>query len=176
MLQYNGTKLSSLEAITYSNNKKSIERNFSWSFIGEIRGHRERQNAIDIFRAWSPHKVDAGMTPVDMRGIYNNSRFVLVGRGQVNLDCFRIYEAIINGAIPIVVGPEGEVSWVFQYEGHRPPLLFSDSFQNALIKAKSMNHSQVDFRREELMHWYVHRLHHIMNKVREAFLNGTSKA
>jgi hypothetical protein len=173
MLDANGTKLSSLEAIAYSNQKKSIDRNISWSFIGEVRGHPDRKDALDIFHGWTPNIVDAGLSPTQMRAVYNSSLFVMVGRGQVNLDCFRIYEAMISGAIPIVMGSESELSWVFQYEGHRPPLLYADSFQNALDKCKSMNHSQIDQQRNELTHWYTHRLHHIMNKVREVFHNDS---
>ncbi len=32
---------------------------------------------------------------------YKEAKFVLSGRGQLNLDCFRIYEAIIAGALPV---------------------------------------------------------------------------
>ena len=36
--------------------------------------------------------------------IYSQSIFVFNGRGNVFLDCFRLYEAIIAGAIPVIVG------------------------------------------------------------------------
>jgi hypothetical protein len=170
MLTDNGSAMSSLDAIIYSNHKKSIERNISWAFIGS-RGHSDRVKELDVFHSWSPNLVDEGYTPVEMRAIYNSSLFVLVGRGNKNLDCFRIYEAMISGAIPIVVGSEDELAWVFQYEGHRLPLLYANSPQDALAKCKSMNHSQIDQQRDELTHWYIRRLHHIRNKVKEVFHN-----
>jgi hypothetical protein len=33
--------------------------------------------------------------------VYNSSKFVVVGRGHSNLDCFRIYESIVGGALPV---------------------------------------------------------------------------
>ena len=54
-----------------------------------------------VFSDWKPFIHDAGLSPIQMREIYLSSRFVVVGRGQSNLDCYRIYEAIICGAVPV---------------------------------------------------------------------------
>jgi hypothetical protein len=103
----------------------SHHRPLNWSFIGTTRGRKERAHAISVFSSWLNHTVDgkqifpalffdlalirwigtniAGLTPPQMLEIYKQSKFVVIGRGQANLDCFRIYEAIIAGALPVRV-------------------------------------------------------------------------
>ena len=117
MLKVDNVTYSSSQMVQWSLSKNSSARNISWSFLGTTRGHKDRSKAIEIFSEWTPFVHDAGLTPVEMREIYNSSKFVLVGRGQSNLDCFRIYEAIISGALPIVVGPQWELIRTFEFEG-----------------------------------------------------------
>jgi hypothetical protein len=62
----------------------------------------------------------------------------------INIDCFRVYEAIISGAIPVGVSVFGqyEIESVFEHEGdHRPPLLFVLSFQEAPNKSDAADDS-----------------------------------
>ncbi len=115
-------------------------------------------HAIEVFSEWLPYLHDAGITPMEMRKIYNNSKFVVVGRGQVNLDCYRIYEAIICGAIPIVCGPVDEMHKAFEYEGDVPPLLFAEDFEKALVVSRAMSNAEIDNRRQLLKDWWVNRM------------------
>jgi hypothetical protein len=101
MLEFNNKTLTCKEALPYSVARTSKERTNNWSFIGAMQGHPERKSAIEIFEKWIPFETSYGKNSVEMRNIYNNSKFVLVGRGQANLDCFRIYEAIVSGSIPV---------------------------------------------------------------------------
>lgn len=95
------SKLSAIDAVTYSMSRRAVDRNYSWSFVGGLKGHKERGHAIDVFTKWQPHYISHALASTEMRKVYNDSKFVLVGRGQANLDCFRIYEALICGAIPV---------------------------------------------------------------------------
>lgn len=90
-----------MQAAAYSTSKLAADRPVQWAFIGTIQGHKERVGAINTFYNWQPHIIDAGLTAKQMVAQYNTSKFVLIGRGYTNLDCYRIYEAIIAGAIPM---------------------------------------------------------------------------
>jgi len=79
----------------------SSQRSLNWSFIGTTSGRKERAHAISVFSTWNNHTIDAGLTAPQMHEIYKQSKFVIIGRGQANLDCFRIYESLIAGAIPV---------------------------------------------------------------------------
>ena len=69
-----------------------------------------------------------------MSAIYNSSVFVPNGRGQVSLDCFRLYEAIFAGCIPVIVSTQQEFKKTFSYNGEYPPFLVFPSWREAATK------------------------------------------
>ena len=163
------------------------QRNLSWSFVGTIAGHRERPQMIEAFRDWLPNEIKTGMDPQSMREVYTNSKFVLVGRGQSSLgqcqfrpvscpsfifihmhpvlDCYRIYEAVICGSVPVIVGSDDEVQRTFEFEGDFPPLVVSRDYQSALTLCKAMTDDDIDNKRYELIAWYIARINFIMRKI-----------
>jgi len=60
-------------------------RPLNWAFIGGVRGHPERGHMLKVFYEWAPYLHDAGFTPAEMSVKYKQSKFVLVGRGLVNI-------------------------------------------------------------------------------------------
>jgi hypothetical protein len=85
------------------------ERQFRWSFVGTVSKNREKM--IKKFRSSGmvPYFLMNGISPSKMFEIYSNSIFVPNDRGHINLDCLRLYEASLCGAIPIVVGNIEEI-------------------------------------------------------------------
>jgi hypothetical protein len=165
MLDFDGVTLTSTQAIPYILARKSIDRELKWSFIGSQHGHHDRPIAIATFSTWEPFKVDNGVPIVEVRKVYNNSKFVVVGRGQANLDCFRIYESIVSGAIPIVVGGKWEIDRVFEFEGDQPPFLFAENYNEALLTCQNMNDDEIDLQREKIVYWFTNRVQYIIKKV-----------
>jgi hypothetical protein len=116
---------------------------------------------LTSFSKWHPHYKRAGgdsgniITPHELGHIYNNSKFVVVGRGRVSLDCFRAYEAVIAGAIPVIAGHPREIEYVFGFNGHPAPFLFARDWDEALKMCMSMSDEEIDRRREKLAAWYV---------------------
>ena len=80
----------STDMARYSLSRKAADRNYSWAFIGGIRGHNERAEMINVFKQWGPYFHDAGLSPHEMMKQYNNSKFVLVGRGLINIGTVRL--------------------------------------------------------------------------------------
>ncbi len=58
-----------------------------------------------------------------MFDVYNDSIFIPNGRGNFTLDCFRIYEAILSGCIPVIVGKNEELDTIFYYNNDKPPFI-----------------------------------------------------
>jgi hypothetical protein len=79
--------------------------------------------------------------------IYNDSIFVPVGRGNSSIDCFRIYEAILSGSIPVIVCEEEEFIHSFYFNGELPPFLFAKSWDKAIEKCELLLKNS-----EELIH------------------------
>lgn len=73
---------------------KASERRYMWSFIGgkHGKGKNDRIHAIDVWSAWTPNHVNESVHTVEMKKVYDDSKFVIVGRGWNSIDCFRTYE------------------------------------------------------------------------------------
>ena len=95
------------------------ERRYAWSFIGEA-GKSSRPDMVRAMSSVEPH-ISFSTTPVpglafwskDVAGpkriprsesveILQQSAFAPAPMGNVNLECYRLYEALDAGAIPIV--------------------------------------------------------------------------
>ena len=158
-------------ALLYSSTIRTADRYFNWTHVGELGGHGDRKKALRIFESWHPHK-SGRMSAPEMFNLYLRSRFVPVGRGQLALDCFRIYEAIIAGAIPIVVGDDKEIQRTFNFSGsvglEMPPAVFKPTWEEALDECRNMSEAQIDKRRAELASWYADRMQKLRDRARAA--------
>ena len=115
--------------------KAPDKRKYTWSFIGSIR--QNRVNMISVMSQISPFIVSSGLSPTEMKDIYRNSVFVTNERGWCVLDCFRLYEASLCGAIPVVVGNINEINATFMKHDN-PPWLFCTSWEAAVNKCKEL--------------------------------------
>jgi len=108
------------------------ERTLDWAFIGSMKSDRhEMCTMFDRYfknghctvgnNSWDA--TNQIIKPCDMAAIYRKTIFVPIGRGFVTLDCFRCYEALLCGAIPIIVGPEDEINKLIGLMGAGPRLL-----------------------------------------------------
>lgn len=115
--------------------KPILERKYKWSFIGNIK--HDRQELIDKFsKKFGEKNVGNNISPSKMFDIYNDSVFVPNGRGNVLIDCFRIYEAILSGSVPIIVCEEKEFNERFYYNNDAPPFIFESNWDNAVNKCE----------------------------------------
>jgi hypothetical protein len=120
--------------------KKIKERNINASFIGGYKSDREymatlfekKMEKTFIRNVHNDWKIDTlKYLPEDIYKIYNNSIYVIIGRGNASLDCFRIYEAVVAGALPVIVGSQLEIKTTFYYNNSIPPFLFFENWDIA---------------------------------------------
>ena len=115
--------------------KPILERKYIWSHIGNIK--QDRKELIYKFsKKFDKSFVGNNISPSEMRNIYNDSVFVPVGRGDIVVDCFRIYEAILAGSIPIIVCDETEFNDKFHYNNDIPPFIFEKTWDDAVNKCE----------------------------------------
>jgi len=118
---------------------KMVDRKISASFVGQLKSDRHEMCSIfinmknnmivPVDNNWNIQKLQ--FLPADLFKLYSDSIFVLIGRGNISLDCFRIYEAIVAGAIPVIVGDNKEISDTFAYNGYKPKFIQADTWNNA---------------------------------------------
>jgi len=122
-------------------------RRYVWSFIGTVNQPR-REMIQAILRHWPNAEYffrGGGVKVQDMAKTYGDAIFVPNGRGANRLDCFRIYEAMMVGAIPIVVGSQNEMDETFVFEGKYDvwPWVSATSWDEALIKCDDLLNNNV---------------------------------
>jgi hypothetical protein len=87
---------------------------------------------------WSEDITKLEVLPSDMAEIYRNAIFAPNGRGNVSLDCFRLYEAIVCGAIPVIIGTDEEIDRTFWYGGHVPIFVRGSTWEEAVYKCRDL--------------------------------------
>jgi len=159
-------------------NAKKSHRNVTWSFFGnsvkkdrpvmlqrmqetlgtgQMSNHRNHLNGEQMFKA------------------YQQSKLVPVGYGDKNLHCFRTYEALIAGAIPIVVGKSTERADTFatHYDRGGGSIVFADDWAQAANMAKELLQSPIKLQahRDRLAQWYCNWLDESKDIVMKALGN-----
>ena len=145
----------------YTNGCKVFEenKNLKWSFFGSIKTDREEM--ISKFRKLNPYLIGNSLPKELMCKIYSKSIFVPCGRGNSSLDCFRLYETSMNGAVPVVVGSQEEIESTFKYE-ENPPWVFVESWSEAVEKCADI---VVDSK--DVVRWWNNRIKKIKTKILE---------
>lgn len=152
------------------------EREYQCAFIGDMK--TDRAHMLDVFSremtktkfeiVKNNWKLDAmPYSPEQCFQVYANSVFVLCGRGNNNLDCFRIYEAIVAGAIPVLVGNEYEIQDTFYYDGNKLPLVYAESWEQVVSICRELLNTpeKIQQIQDQLLKWWftIHtRLNHMV--------------
>lgn len=142
--------------------KPCSERSIPWSFIGNMKS--DRYNLVIKFSGWKTGIVRNNVKPLEMASIYMDTCFVPCGRGNVTLDCFRLYEAAICGAIPVVVGSDKEIDETFG--GDRPPWIFATSWKDAVQKCEKMYNEGINERQKLVINWWRDKVSEIKNLIK----------
>ena len=146
------------------------DRRYTWSWVGVLK--TDRAQMINWFWSmWKNITICNAYTPInEIYDLYSESIFVPCGRGNSSLDCFRLYETTVSGAIPVVVGPLDEIDWTFEFFGEKPPWVYAESWKKALLKCQEI---QFDYERlqemqEENINWWNRMLNKIQNEILNA--------
>ena len=144
--------------------KPIIERKYNWSFVGKMKSDRKKM--IDKFsKKINKNFVGNNINVLDMFNIYNNTIFVPNGRGNVSLDCFRIYETILSGSIPIIVCDEHEFNNTFYYNNDIPPFILEKTWDNAIDKCNYLlkNIEELENIQKKNYEWLKNKIESIQN-------------
>jgi len=149
-------------------------RKYNWSFVGTIK--TDRKKMIDTFRNipqyYLPNKF---VKPNEMAQIYMDSIFVPNGKGNVRLDCFRLYEASLCGAIPIVVGDTKEIENTFKYE-ENPPWIFANNWDQAYQQCQLLlkDKKKIESIQKNIVKWWRERVKNIVNQINKYLIENPS--
>jgi hypothetical protein len=106
----------------------AADRQYRWCFAGKIKG--DRMKAVQAFESWGPCFREQ-RPPHELARAYQDSVFTLCPRGNVMMDCFRIYEATLCGSIPVLAGcSKREFRESFSY-ANAPPWIYARTWRRA---------------------------------------------
>ena len=156
--------------------KKMIDRSFNCSFIGKVKQDREYMINIfqknmdktyfkDVHNDWDVSKQY--YSPSEVYNIYNDSIFVINGRGYHTLDCYRIYETIVAGAIPVIVGEESEINNTFNYKNNVIPFIYCKTWDEAVNKCNNLinDYEKLQKLQDNLLLWWREQLSSIKENI-----------
>lgn len=165
------------------------QRKYNWSFVGVIKDGdfnyfnevgeslpiSDRNKMIEIFKNSIDNYVfrDSGVSKKELVELYNNSIFVPCGRGNKSLNCFRNYEAILCGAIPVVVWIwEGEIDIVFKFGVTPIPWIFALSWEDAVRQCKDLLNQPEKLKelQEQNINWMKTIMNNISNSVKSVLI------
>eukprot|EP00041_Stephanoeca_diplocostata_P022309 m.530459 g.530459 ORF g.530459 m.530459 type:complete len:347 (+) comp22027_c1_seq9:261-1301(+) len=160
-----------LEKLRMSADVSGQAREYMWAFAGTVK--QDRANAMRAFDDFVPHPRKTAFPPTMLHRLYSDAHFVPCGRGNINLDCFRNYEASIAGAVPIVVGTESEISDTFGHFGAAPPWVFAKSWTDAVEVAKrhAKDQNVLAKMHQDVLEWWIGEMRRLHGYVTQA-LNG----
>ena len=156
--------------------KRINEREFNVSFIGQeksdrlhmaniFRNNMKKTNINFVINTWNVNTTP--FPPQKCFDIYNNSIFVISGRGAVSLDCFRVYEAIVAGAIPVIVGNFDEIKTGFTYNTGMIPCIYDDTWEKVVIKCNDLLNDMEKLQKiqDTLLLWWNNEISFISNLI-----------
>jgi len=130
------------------------KRKYIWSFAGTPRTD-ERKNTVKLFEPIHPHRIiwemgnsfgeqRTGLNTSEYRQLFNDSYFAVCPIGNVNVDCFRVSEALECGCIPIVISwrnnglVEPHKSYWECLLGENPPFIVGDTWEECFAKVTTI--------------------------------------
>lgn len=169
------------------NKQSNFDRKYIWSFAGVEKksGRRKalwtlgqiKPNFVHSVSGWDTN--DSLSTP-DYRDLLCNSHFTPCFRGNCSLECFRIYESLECGAIPIVQKSSHIEQFDFwqRWLGNHPLPVVDDIHSNETfnyINKFTSNPNQLKNKRSEVISWWnsYKKTYKIsaLNTIKNSFLN-----
>ena len=148
------------------------ERKYKWAFIGRIKQDR-RIILFKFSRKIKEKFYGKNITSSKMFDVYNDSIFIPNGRGNFTLDCFRIYEAILSGCIPVIVGKTDELDTIFYYNNDKPPFIIEETWDNAINKCMYLldNIKELENVQQLNYKWLENKIRFIQTLIKDTLTN-----
>lgn len=149
--------------------KKIKERMWAWAFAGTLK--QNRKAGIDAFSDVLPNPHQHQFRTSALHTLYGMSHFVLSGRGNMNIDCFRIYEAALEGAIPVIECDASAFYAAFAHYTTKPTdFVWAPTWGEAKKEVKSLLANQFALKNKHIgiLRWWVREVSTIANAVQHA--------
>lgn len=136
------------KSLINKNIKNIKNQKYDFSFVGELKNDREEMlkqfsdnfenKFITIRKTNLLTSENKNIKSSELFNIYSNTLFVPIGRANKSLDCFRLYEIIVAGAIPVICGSIEETDITFKFNNIKPHIIIADTWEEAVLLCKKL--------------------------------------
>jgi hypothetical protein len=144
------------------NLRLSSHREYLWNFLGDAT-KADRQLAIQTFSRIFPHKLHLvtdffdprKLGAMEYREILSKSKFTISPDGNLNVDCFRFWEAIEFGSIPLVIN-RGNFKYFQEITKSELPFPTFKSWEDAAKFAENLKNDddQMNWLQTSMIKWW----------------------
>ena len=147
----------------------SNQRKYKWCFSGSVKNERTAQ--IEKLSQLTPYFCK-NTNAFESTEMFRNSLFAFCPTGNSNIECSRIYEAMYNGCIPIIVGDKVKHNLEYFKNMFEIPLpcYFVYSMDEAVSIIQSTDIDEVLKTQEHCLQW----VQNIGDKIRGDIVNLTN--
>lgn len=159
--------------------KTPQHRGYEFSFVGQLKSDRSmmiekinknfnKTKIITVNTIWVLDQLQ--IKPEELHEIYEDTIFVAIGKGGITLECFRIYEAVVSGAIPVIVSSDlDELKTFFCFNNNFPPFLFFKSWDDAVYNCKELLKNPTELQNLQIknLFWWKTMIENIQTKIQK---------
>lgn len=144
----------------YAKRVESLEREFRWAFVGQIKNHRQKMlDELMAIPAHIIHTTEKWMDPKalsaeQVKNIYARTLFVPCPFGNINPDTFRVMEALESGSIPVVTKFIGFDYFKYVYGDH--PFIVGRNWKVCADKMRLLieDPKKLEIKQKQVQLWY----------------------
>lgn len=151
-------------------------RKYTWSWAGGVK--HDREEMINKFSTAFPnghfHSFNhhgGPLSPNKMMELYHDAIFVPAGLGCNNrLECFRVYESMCGGSIPIVVGNKKIINETYYFNNDKPGIIYAETWDEAVEKCKDLLNKpeELEDMQKNIVNWWRNKILSIRSLIKDA--------
>jgi hypothetical protein len=126
-------------------------RKYIWCYSGSNKGNREElMTKISNIKPYFNKKTNAFETTE----MFSNSKFAICPIGNINVECYRNYESVYNGCIPIIVCDDKNKIDIYKNQFEITlPFYFATSISEVINIIKNTNEIELQKVQEDCLNW-----------------------
>jgi hypothetical protein len=133
-----------------TNIKPITERKYKWCFSGSNKGNR--LHYLDQLSVIQPH-YNNSTKPYETSEMFNNSKFAFCPNGNYNIENSRIYEAMYNGCIPIIISDLNNINNFKNMFELKLPCYFVETIDEMINIINNVSDEELQIKQNNCIQW-----------------------
>lgn len=133
-----------------SNQVPIKDRKYIWCFSGSMKG--KRKSELEELNKFIPN-FNKPTKAYEATEMFSNSKFAYCPKGNTNIECSRIYEAMYNGCIPILLEEEKNTNNFKELFEIPIPVYFASSVNEMIDIINNTTDEELEQMQQKMIKW-----------------------